>query len=413
MHFITLDTNTWIYLANGTEPVRLLHFIKKQVDKGNITIVLPEIVIQEWDKNKDRTVKQGSIKHFNEITEALDRILKLLGDKGERDALSFLFEGKDNKDYFKDFYEAFKKKKQEVVEAINENIKLIDDLFKHTSTERIKIKDNVTLKAAQFALAGKAPFKKKNSFADALIMLSFIDYVEMNFIEGGLFISYNSEDFCEKKDGKKLLHSDLEPEFSRTKSLFYTIVGEALNTIEKNIVSKEELQLIKDLQNRDDWYDEIIYCEVCQENDNRSNQVYFQSPYHLIDERNGQRSYDPNQVEFDFSKNLPKSPKPKKVHNNIEVGHCEYCNTEHFICVSCGTTNAVWDNEYNETKECEGCGLTYLIEKPDLWDGDYEESSYTILKDYEICQLCSNKFENVGDGNNICRKCEDEYAYGD
>ena len=81
MYYLTLDTNTWIYLANGTEPVRLLTFIKQEVDKGYVTILLPEIIIKEWDRNKDNAVKQGSIKHFNDITYALDRILKLLGDR--------------------------------------------------------------------------------------------------------------------------------------------------------------------------------------------------------------------------------------------------------------------------------------------------------------------------------------------
>ncbi|RYX87541.1 hypothetical protein EON73_01205 [bacterium] len=81
MHYLTLDTNTWIYLANGTEPVRLLTFIKQEMDKKNITLLLPEIVVKEWDKNKDKAVKQGGLKHYKDVNEALDRIQKLLGDK--------------------------------------------------------------------------------------------------------------------------------------------------------------------------------------------------------------------------------------------------------------------------------------------------------------------------------------------
>ena len=111
MHFITLDTNTWIYLANGTEPVRLLHFIKQEVEKRNITILLPKVVLDEWEIHKDKTVRQGSIKHFNEVKDALEKILKLLGAKGERDVLRFLLDEKDDKDYFKDFLEKFKLKK--------------------------------------------------------------------------------------------------------------------------------------------------------------------------------------------------------------------------------------------------------------------------------------------------------------
>ncbi len=94
MHYLTLDTNTWIYLANGTEPVRLLTYLKQEVDKRNITILIPDIIITEWNKNKDKAVKQGGVKHYKDVTEALDKISKLLGDKGERDVLSFLLEEK-------------------------------------------------------------------------------------------------------------------------------------------------------------------------------------------------------------------------------------------------------------------------------------------------------------------------------
>ncbi len=206
MHYITLDTNTWIYLANGTEPVRLLKYIKQEVDKGNITILLPEIISKEWEAHKDKTVRQWSIKHFNDVTEAMKVILKLLGDRGERDTLRFLFEERDEKDYFKDFIDIFKKKKKEIEDAISDNINLIDSLFK-TKCTVIEIKDEVYVKSGQFALEKKAPFKFKNSFADALIVFSFLDYVKSNSIQNAMFITYNTDDFCEKKEWWKIFAS--------------------------------------------------------------------------------------------------------------------------------------------------------------------------------------------------------------
>lgn len=360
MHYITLDTNTWIYLANGTEPVRLLHFIKREVEKNNITILLPEVVENEWEVHKEKTVRQGSIKHFNDIKEALERILKLLGDKGEKDILSFLLDEKDDKDYFKDFLEKFKLKKREIEDAISDNIKLIDDLFKNYST-KIKIKDEVYIKAGKFALEKKAPFRLKNSFADALIVFSFLDYVMSNSIEGSLFISYNTDDFCEKKEGKKNLHPDLVKEFEDAKSNFYKIVGEALNTIEQDIVSKEELELIEEMQNDENWSYEPEICQVCQENNDRFNAVTFGRPCELIDERLSPRA-NPNTRKYNFAENSIQ-PLTDNPITTIEVGFCDWCNTEHFICINCGATNPIWEGEYNERKECEGCGLNYIINR--------------------------------------------------
>lgn len=412
MHYLTLDTNTWIYLANGTEPVRLLTYIKEEADKGNIKILLPETIINEWNRNKDNAVKQGSIKHFNDIEKSLDRILKLLGDKGERDVFSFLLDEKDDKVYFKDFIDNYKKKRKEIEEAIIENIKLIDDLFKHRSTIVLTIKDEIFLKAGQFALDKKAPFKTKNSFADALIVFSFIDYVKTNSIEDAFFISYNTDDFCEKKEGKKHLHPDLQPDFTVTKSKFYTIVGEAINTIEKDIVTKEELEWIKEMQEDAEYERDTEFCEVCSENNDRHNEVYFGRPQPLIDERIRPGYDNSKQTEFEFAKDLPKT-QPEKYFHSIEVGHCSWCNTEHFKCASCSTVNAIWDNDYNKRKECEGCGLPYYIDTSNDHDGIGEGYDYRILKDTETCEKCGNEFESDGSGNNICEVCEDEYAYGE
>lgn len=409
MNHITLDTNTWIYLANGTEPVRLLHFVKREVEKNNITILLPEIVESEWEIHKEKTVRQGSIKHFNEVKEALEKILKLLGDKGEKDIISFLLDAKDDTDYFKDFFDKFKLKKREIEEAISENIKLIDDLFKNHAT-RIAIKDEIYKKAGEFALEKKAPFKLKNSYADALIVFSFLDYVKTNSIENSLFISYNTDDFCEKKYGKKFLHTDLEQEFIDAKSHFYKTVGEAINTIEKDIVSKEELELIEEMQNDESWNYEPEICQVCRENNDHLNAVTFGKLYELNDERLS-TLINPQQQKFDFGENTfqPLTERPIKT---IEVGYCDWCNTEHFKCINCGSTNSIWDGEYNKRKECEGCGLTYIIKSS--FDGDgIEDVEYTIPSDTAICQKCGKEFDKDEITGNLCVDCEDEYSYGE
>lgn len=406
MHYLTLDTNTWIYLANGTEPVKLLHYIKEEVERDNITILLPQIVVTEWNKNKDKAVKQGVLKHYSEINESLERILKLLGDKGERDVFSFLLPDDYKKDHFKDVIEKFKGKKKDIEDAINNNIKLIDELFLHKNTRVINIDNETYLKAGEFAIEKKAPFKTKNSFADALIVFSFIKFVEQSAIEGALFITYNTEDFCEKKDCKKFLHSDLKPDFLRTKSNFFTIVGEALNTIKENIVSEDELEFIKEQQEWGDIDDDIEYCEVCDDN-GYNNEIYFNEE-ELIDER----KIDPisvNQLEFGFAKDMPRTPVRLR-YEKIEIGHCSWCSTEYFKCVECGELNEVLPIDYNKRIECHGCGLHYFIDH--FMDTDYlEEKTYKILSPKEICQKCGEEFEPDGSGTNICTKCEEEYSF--
>lgn len=52
--YFCLDTCTWIYLANGTEPVKFLQDIQDLINQGRLCIILPQIVEEEWNRNKDK-----------------------------------------------------------------------------------------------------------------------------------------------------------------------------------------------------------------------------------------------------------------------------------------------------------------------------------------------------------------------
>src|SRR5690606_16558300 len=108
------------------------------------------------------------------------------------------------------------------------------------------ISDNVKIEAGNLAIKKAPPFGIKNSYADALILLSFMEFVKTEGINGAKFVTYNTEDFCKKENGKKNLHPEIEPLFKDTNSEFYKIVGEALNTIKENIIDEETLALIEE-----------------------------------------------------------------------------------------------------------------------------------------------------------------------
>jgi ElaB/YqjD/DUF883 family membrane-anchored ribosome-binding protein len=408
MHYLTLDTNTWIYLANGTEPVKLLQYIKKEVDKKNITLLIPQTVFDEWEEKKTATIRQGVTKEFNDLKGSLDKMVKMLGDKAEPQLYNIIFKGEDEKEYFQQLSEKFSKKKKEIEEAVNDNIQMIDDLIKQNATI-IPLHDYLFKKAGEFALAKKAPFKMKNSFADALIIFSLLDYLKTNSIRDALFVSYNTDDFCEKKDGTKTLHPDLKPELQEAECLFFKNVGEALNTIEKHILTEEELSFIQRKQEEENWSYEPDTCLVCEENHDRYTPVTYGPPVELLDEGLSQKA-NGTQASFDFSENTVQ-PLTDNPITTIEVGHCDWCGTEHFHCIHCGALNAVWDNEYNELKPCEGCGLNYLINREQDGDG-IDEVTYSIPRTKETCELCGDEFypEEMIEG--LCQKCEHEYSYG-
>ncbi|SKA33067.1 protein of unknown function [Chitinophaga eiseniae] len=385
MHYITLDTNTWIYLANGTEPARLLHYINEEVDKGNIIILVPETILAEWDDHKDKTVRKGARKHVQEVHDSLEKIKKLFGAKQESDSLSFLLEENNDRPFFDDVIDSFQKKKNDIDNAVNSNIQLIENLLKQKSTV-ISAKDKIHVKCGQFALAKKAPFKNKNSYADALIIFTLLDYVKENAIKNAFFISYNTEDFCEKSNGEKTLHQDLISEFNDAVCQYYKTVGEALKTIKNDIVSKEELKLIRYWQEQPESDDDIEFCQLCCEDLERLSEVYYGAPKDLTDERGKE--------------------------NKIAAGECDWCSTLHFKCVDCGTVNIVRDEEYEKSKECEGCGLLYVIHR-ECEKGQIVSLEYTIPEVKISCARCGDNFAPEDMVENLCANCEQEYAYGE
>lgn len=207
---------------------------------------------------------------------------------------------------------------------------------------------------------------------------------------GAKFISYNTEDFCLKNNGKTTLHPDLTPFFEDTKSEFYKIVGEVLNTIEKNIVSEETLHLIQARQQ--DFFDDDYACEECDGNrDGYGNIVSYWYETNIINE------YDESHENHKYS--------------TAFAGNCEWCNSLHIKCPKCNSITPLSEYRFDEEVECEGgCGIIFYVESDPSHHniGDYEIK--IIDHRIEECSACGEGFIDDGEQTGICKKCNEEYG---
>ena len=81
--YFCLDTCTWIYLANGTEPVKFLQDIQDLLNQGRLCIILPQIVEEEWNRNKDKgTIQKPILSSFTELNKQIKQVSAIL-DKVE------------------------------------------------------------------------------------------------------------------------------------------------------------------------------------------------------------------------------------------------------------------------------------------------------------------------------------------
>jgi hypothetical protein len=423
MQYVVLDTNAWINLANGTDPSRMLLALHRGVMEGEVIVILPTVIIDEWEKGKHKLLLGGSLKTFDEISKGFGTLLKSISKDESFSHIEendFVFEDpvKVNIwELFKGLSANFNNGRKIVENLIKENASLIDEIFEHYSTRRIEIKNSVALKAAKFAVAKKAPFGNKNSFIDALILFSFIEYAKINHLYYTHFVTYNVDDFCEKRNQKYFLHKDLVEEFDKSGVEFHQSVAAALNSIYQNV----------EYQNGEffDYLNEIKFYETASEAIEKEEESIFREAtctqclhpiyFHRIDLSDINTVVSKQQLEFDFVKDIVPR-KSKHLFSRITAGICAYCESEYFVCVGCDELNEFDDDRYYSHVECKNraCNFPYYVTPGALYEnfGRYL-NNYYVLVDKKICQECSNVFQDDGLGSVLCSDCSNYHYYDD
>lgn len=278
MIYLCCDTNIWINISNGFEPPRLLNKLFEEIQNGNITLLLPEIIVTEWNRNKEKFIIEqtqkttknqiSSLKKLNEFLERNENDLLFLWDKLTRKELH----GIDKVNVkIEDLINVLKEHKTEITDRARKNIETVENIFAHNNTITLPTDALSSLTVIKFATEKKFPFEnEKNNFADCLIFYQFINYLKDNNIEKAHFVSSNKNDFFPKGE----LHELLQNEINSTNSFFYKSLSEALNTsLEEELVNQDELRRIEELSkktlytcvscNNRTYNKEENYCHVC------------------------------------------------------------------------------------------------------------------------------------------------------
>jgi hypothetical protein len=398
---VFLDTNNWIYLSNGfnifSGEHEDLHFkvfdiIEKRVADGSLVFLVNDIVLDEFERNKATT--QLYIKELKKKVKNYINTLKELK--------IFTPTNVENID---DLIADIKAKSDEKIALQTAHIARLEDFIK-TKTKKISITDEHKVECTDMAVAKRAPFigDKKNSAADALLLVSAIDHIVKNEKEKlevfgetfdmgfpkSFFVSSNAGDFSHPND-KKVIHPDLEPILARSNTKFYYSLNPLVTSLEKDFLTKEEFEFIEEAEG-DDW----IKCEVCE---NLWSRIEFGNPTDVFDPN--KVFDDPNQLEI-FGDALKKAPTPS--HNAyvaVRLGRCDYCSTDYVECPNC---NAIVNlNEYNTTIECTNCEYKFRLNVKMGRKGDIEEEYLEIVQEY-ICENCGETVDGINE-EGLCGEC--------
>ena len=218
MFKILIDTCVWLDLAKDYQQQAILSALENLIQQEEIELILPRTVVEEFDRNKARLIEESGrslSSTFKRVKEAVD---KFADPRQKTKMLSQLNE--------------IDHRIPTLGDTATGTIKRIEKLFVQTPV--LEISDAVKLRAAQRAIDNRAPFhRQRNSINDALLIEMYAEAVakpspRIRFA----FITHNTKDFSHPNANTKLPHPDLAAYFSRTKSLYFTTLGEALRRVQ-------------------------------------------------------------------------------------------------------------------------------------------------------------------------------------
>ena len=235
MHKILVDTCVWLDMAKDQEQQALLNVIEELIKRNELSLIVPKTVIEEFDRNKERIIKESS----QSLSSIFKRVKDFATKHGDSKKNQTLISQLNDLDY----------KIPSLGENAIESIARIEKLLKESVI--IETSDSVKLKAAQRAIEKRAPFhRQKNSINDAIIMeiyselITKKDSANIRFA----FVTHNKNDFSLQNGSDKIPHPDFAPCFSKIKSQYFIKLAEAIHKISP--------ELVTDIMIEEEWIEE-------------------------------------------------------------------------------------------------------------------------------------------------------------
>jgi len=389
--YVFLDTNNWIYLANGFNPysnkhddthLKIFELLRQRAEQGTIVVLVNQLIAEEFERNKSQA--RAKVKDIEKKRESYIGNLKPIRE--------FITQDKNLKELELKIAQVAEQK----ISAIRNHVFKVER-FLNRWTISIPVTDQHRIEATHMALDKKAPFtgEKKNSMADALHLLSFSDFVDQKSEKtstwtkkgpSGYFVSSNSGDFSDPRD-RETVHPDLAPILEKANSKFSYALHKLANSLEQEFLSKEEEEMIERAQPWD-------YCFVCN-HEFQPEDIHLHS---LLDpHRIKGGSRDENQLglfkEFIVS--------PENPYLDTRAIHCSNCNSYFIECGNCNCLNQIADGE--EIIECGECGYLYSSKRERDKNGKEVHLGFEIIMTHE-CKGYLNDYQQLNE-EGYCREC--------
>lgn len=218
MFNILIDTCVWLDLAKDYKQRAILAALEELVRQGEIALILPRTIINEFVRNKARVIEQ-SRQSLSSTMKRVKEAVEKFGDPRQRRAV---LDQLNDIDY----------RLPSLGEAAVDTVCRIENLFARTPV--IEVSDAVKVRAAQRAIDKRAPFhRQRNGVEDTILIEVYADAVgtKGKARTRFAFVTHNTKDFSDSTANNKLPHPDIAACFSPRRSLYFITLGEALRRI--------------------------------------------------------------------------------------------------------------------------------------------------------------------------------------
>ena len=259
---LLIDTSVWLDLAKDYRQLPLLDALTTMVLADDVQLLLPQVVLDEYGRNKDRVLAESArslSSHFKLVREAIVRlapeeerapVLAQLNDVDHRIAVAG--------------------------EAANEAIELIGTVF--ASTPPIETTDSMKARAADRAISKTAPFhRQRNGIDDAILIECYVDALEARKDPEDVFafVTHNTHDFSDRAGDTRLPHLDLAYLFNGTTSRYATSLGPLLGEFAEDLL--EEVRFEREYSQEPRRLSELLDAEH-----KLAQQVWYNRKWNLI-----------------------------------------------------------------------------------------------------------------------------------
>ncbi|SCY08339.1 hypothetical protein SAMN05192588_1052 [Nonlabens sp. Hel1_33_55] len=212
---VILDTNIWISHIAKDKPNGIFDSFKSQVDNGEIFLLINDIILDEWQRNKSNTIRDIT----NEIKSSSKNALRMK---------TFLDE--NGKQKIDELLSDYNSKEEERIKLAEQRIEQVEKLM--TNATKVIVTNEMKIRVADWALEKRAPFKQKsNSVGDALILLSTVEHRNSDstsHFRPGFFISFNHTDYAQRENSDEI-HEDLQELLDGANLSYKRNIGEVLS----------------------------------------------------------------------------------------------------------------------------------------------------------------------------------------